>query len=85
MKSYIVCKGKSVSIRKDPSCPYNDEATYGEVKKGEKVKVDDSKVCFDWHGNMYYKVDDGVHHDAYIITTALKEVSANGRRRVNND
>ena len=85
MKSYIVCKGKSVSIRKDPSCPYNDEAVYGEIKKGETVRVDDSKVLFDWHGNTYYRVDDGVHYDAYIITTAVKEATANGRRRVNNE
>ena len=74
MKSYIVCGSKRVSIRKDPSCPYNDDAVYGELKKGDKVRVDDSKILFDWHGNTYYKVDDGVHFDAYVITTALKEV-----------
>jgi uncharacterized protein YgiM (DUF1202 family) len=65
---------------KDPSCPYNEEAVYGTVKKGEKVSIDDSKVTYDWHGNMYYKIDDGVHHDAYIITTAVKEATKNAGR-----
>ena len=74
MKQYTVCGSKRVSIVKDPSCPYNEDTVYGTVLKGEKVKVDDTKVNFDWHGNMYYKVNDGVHFDAYIITTALEEV-----------
>lgn len=87
MKRYTVRGCKRASIRKDPSCPYNDadEAVYGSVKKGEIVSVDDSKVCFDWHGNMYYKVDDGVHHDAYILVDLLKEVPKNGRRRDNSN
>ena len=80
MKQYIVCGSKRVSIMKDPSCPYNEEAVYGTVKKGEKVSVDDTKVTYDWHGNMYYKVDDGVQHDAYIITTAVKEATKNAGR-----
>ena len=80
MKQYIVCGSKRVSIMKDPSCPYNEETVYGTVKKGEKVSIDDSKVTYDWHGNMYYKIDDGVHHDAYIITTAVKEATKNAGR-----
>lgn len=80
MKQCIVCGSKRVSIMKDPSCPYNEEAVYGTVKKGEKVSIDDSKVTYDWHGNMYYKIDDGVHHDAYIITTAVKEATKNAGR-----
>lgn len=78
MKQYIVCGSKRVSIMKDPSCPYNEEAVYGTVKKGEKVSVDDTRVTYDWHGNMYYKIDDGVHHDAYIVATAVKEATKNG-------
>lgn len=80
MKQYIVCGSKRVSIMKDPSCPYNEESVYGTVKKGETVSVDDSRVTYDWHGNMYYKVDDGVHHDAYIIITAVKEATKNAGR-----
>lgn len=77
MKRYVVCGSKRVSIMKDPSCPYNEESVYSTVKKGEIVVVDDSKVLFDWHGNAYYRVDDGVHHDAYIITTGVKEANKN--------
>lgn len=80
MKQYIVCGSKRVSIMKDPSCPYNEEAVYGTVKKGEKASINDTKVTYDWHGNMYYKIDDGVHHDAYIITTAVKEATKNAGR-----
>ena len=75
MRKYTVGNNsKRVSIVKDPSCPYNEDSVYSTVVKGEKVTVDDSRVTYDWHGNTYYRVDDGVHHDAYIITTALEEV-----------
>lgn len=75
MRQYIVGNAsKRVSIVKDPSCPYNEDSVYSTVVKGEKVTVDDTKVAYDWHGNMYYRVDDGVHYDAYIIATALEEV-----------
>ena len=75
MRKYTIGNNsKRVSIVKDPSCPYNEDSVYSTVVKGEKVTVDDSRVLYDWHGNTYYRVDDGVHHDAYIITTALEEV-----------
>ena len=75
MRKYTVGNNsKRVSIVKDPSCPYNEDSVYSTVVKGEKVTVDDSRVLYDWHGNTYYRVDDGVHYDAYIITTALEEV-----------
>lgn len=75
MRQYTIGNAsKRVSIVKDPSCPYNEDSVYSTVVKGEKVTVDDSRVIYDWHGNTYYRVDDGVHYDAYIITTALEEV-----------
>ena len=67
-------KSKRVSIVKDPSCPYNEDSVYRTVVKGESVTVDDSEVTYDWHGNMYYRVVDDAHYDAYIIATALEEV-----------
>lgn len=85
MRRYIVCGSKRVSIMKDPSCPYNEESVYSTVKKGEEVLVDDSKVLYDWHGNTYYRVDDGTHYDAYIITTGVEEATTNGRRAKRNN
>lgn len=73
-KCVIGNKSKRVSIVKDPSCPYNEDSVYSTVVKGETITIDDSRVIYDWHGNTYYKVDDGVHHDAYVITTAIEEV-----------
>lgn len=74
MSKYRVKGSKRVSIVKDPSCPYNEDSVYDTVLKGSVINVDDTKVTFDWHGNMYYRVTDDTHYDAYIITTALEEV-----------
>ena len=65
---------RMISIVKDPTYPFNDGYAIGEVPKGEIVEVNNDRVVYDWHGNMYYYVIAPDGTKGYMITTALEEV-----------
>lgn len=66
--------GRVISLVKDPSYPSNLGYAVAEVKKGEIVDVDDSKVVYDWTGKTYYRAIAPNGTIGYINTKAVEEV-----------
>lgn len=66
--------GRVISLVKDPSYPFNLGYAVAEVKKGEIVNVDESKVVYDWTGKTYYRAIAPNGTIGYINTKAVEEV-----------
>lgn len=75
MEKMVVYNCKEAGIQKDPTDPDLLDQIIGEVKAGDTVLVDTSRVYWSWDDRQYYKCVYGTNpEEGYIFTGVVKVV-----------
>lgn len=72
MKTATIRNCKSCGIRKDPTDPNEDDVLVGELKLGDKVRVDLNDTVYNWQGRLFAKVKITGGSEGYICRDLLE-------------
>lgn len=74
MEKMVVYNCKTASIQKDPTDPDTLDMSIGEVKAGDTIRVDTSRVYWSWDDRQYYKCDYGSNPEEGFISANVVKV-----------